>query len=97
MKSGCIPARRLATGILLGGAFVMLVLGTTLLSSHLKESTFLIYWLICFLLTGLAAVLALVDMVIIRHESREEQRALIKETLEQTENDTNRSKPNDES
>jgi len=83
-----INSRRLAAGLFLGGAGLMLVLGMTILSPQLKGISFLIFWLICFLLTGLAALLALVDLAIIRHTSREKQRNLIKETLEQTEKDT---------
>ena len=90
-----INSRRLAAGLFLGGACLMLVLGTTILSPHLKEVSFLIYWLICFLLTGLAAIFALVDLVIIRHQSREEQRDLIKETLKQPDKDTAPINPSD--
>ena len=79
--------RRVVTGFFLGVAFLMLVLGMTLLSGHLRKDAFLIYWLTCFLLTGLAAILALVDMMMIRRESRDEQRELIKTTLEQAERD----------
>ena len=79
--------RRVVTGIFLGVAFLMLILGLTALSAHLKRDSFLIYWLICFVLTGLAAILALVDMMMIRRQSREEQRELIQTTLEQAERD----------
>ena len=79
--------RRMVTGILLGAALLMLILGLTVLSGHLKRDAFLIYWLICFLLTGLAAIFALVDMMIIRRKSREEQRELIRTTLDQAARD----------
>jgi hypothetical protein len=80
--------RRVVTGIFLGAALLMLIFGFTVLSGHLTRDAFLIYWLICFLLTGLAAILALVDMMIIRRQSREEQRELIRTTLEQAEKDS---------
>jgi membrane protein implicated in regulation of membrane protease activity len=79
--------RRIMTGVFLGAAFLMLILGLTVLSAHLKRDSFLIYWLTCFVLTGLAAILALVDMMIIRRQLREEQRELIRTTLEQAEKD----------
>jgi len=79
--------RRAVTGILLGCALLMLILGLTVLSGTLKRDSFLIYWLICFLLTGLAAIFALFDLMMIRRQSRDEQRELIRTTLEQAEKD----------
>ena len=84
--------RRMVTGIFLGAALLMLILGLTVLSGTLKRDSFLIYWLTCFLLTGLAAILALVDMMIIRRQSRDEQRELIKTTLEQAEKEAKKLK-----
>jgi hypothetical protein len=81
MKNRPINFRRWATGVFLGLACLMLLLGLTVFSRHLQKISFLIYWLVCFLFTGLAAILALVDMVIIRQKSRDEQSDLIESTL----------------
>jgi hypothetical protein len=74
--------RRWTTGLFLGLACLMLFLGLTIFSGHLQQASFVIYWLVCFLFTGLAAILALVDVMIIRKKSRDEQRDLIKRTFE---------------
>ncbi|MEO5803614.1 MAG: phage holin family protein [Verrucomicrobiota bacterium] len=84
--------RRMVTGGFLGAAFLMLVLGLTLFSGRFNATAFLVYWLTCFLFTGLAAILALVDMMIIRRQLRDEQRDLIKSTLEQAEKEASQLK-----
>jgi hypothetical protein len=78
--------RRWAAGIFLGAAALMLVLGLTSFSERLTGIDFLIYWLVCFLFTGLAALFALTEMTVISRKSRDAQRDLIKDTLEQTDN-----------
>ena len=82
MKSP-VNMRRLAAGIFLGIALVMLVLGLTLFSQHLNGFRFAFYWLTCFLFTGLAAITALIDMALLRHKLRQEQRELIASTMEE--------------
>lgn len=87
--------RRWAAGIFLSAATLMLVLGLTAFSGRLAGIDFLTYWLVCFLFTGLAAIFALTEMAVIRYKSRDEQRDLIKETLEQAEKDANETKKSD--
>jgi membrane protein implicated in regulation of membrane protease activity len=65
----------------LTAAVGMLVLGQTVLQSHLKDWTFVIYWLACFTFTVLAAMTALIDVMIVRRKSREQQRELIEEMV----------------
>jgi hypothetical protein len=87
METPPMNFRRWAAGIFLCAAMMMLVFGLTLFSSRLKGTDFLVYWLLCFVFTGLAVIFALVDLAIVRRKSREEQRELINETLKQAEND----------
>lgn len=81
MKSGPFSARRLVAGTFLLGALIMLVLGLTAFSSSLTGMRFILFWLVCFLLTGLSALLAIIDVALIRRELKKEQRALIEATL----------------
>jgi hypothetical protein len=76
---------RWVAGVSLLLATVMLILGMTILSGRLKHYDFLIYWTICFGLTGLAAVMAALDLLVIKRESREAQRDLIQEALNEVE------------
>lgn len=81
--------RRWAAGIFLGASGLMLVLGLTEFSGRLAGIDFLTYWLVCFLFTGLAAIFAITEMAAIRRDSRDEQRELIRETLEHAAKESN--------
>ena len=85
--------RRWIAGAFLGGALAMLILGTTLFANHLRDLAFVFYWLTCFLLTGAAALLALIDMALIRREQRREQQELIATTLREAEAEKARKNP----
>ena len=80
-------SRRIIGAVFLGLALLMLVLGQTVLSQYLKQVCYILYWLICTVLTLLAASVALVDLASIKKASREEQRELIEETLRKIERD----------
>ena len=86
--SGPADARRRWFGLLFlliaGG---MLVWGLSVFGGRLKGLTFIIYWLICFLFTGLALLIALLDLLIVRHRQREEQRDLIVKAIEDFESE----------
>jgi hypothetical protein len=69
--------------LLLAGG--MLIWGLTVLSGRLKGLAFVIYWLVCFVFTGLALLTALLDLLIVRHRQREEQRDLIVKAIEDLE------------
>ena len=76
-------ARRRGLGLLfLAAALGMLVMGLTVLSRRLEGWTFLIYWLGCFVFTLAAMLVAFVDLWAIRQRTRDEQRDLIQQTLE---------------
>ncbi|MDQ6630863.1 MAG: hypothetical protein M3Y82_03790 [Verrucomicrobiota bacterium] len=59
----------------------MLVLGETILKSRLSGVAFIFYWISCFSFSGLAAITALVDLFIVRRQSREARRELVDRTL----------------
>lgn len=77
--------RRWIAGILLAGALALLFLGFTFFADRLRDVAFILYWLGCFLLTGIAALLALIDMALLRREQRREQQELIATTLREAE------------
>lgn len=79
--------RRWFGGIVLVLAIAMLVLGQTVLKERLGNITFLIYWLICFIFTGLAIVVAFRDVKAVQHEVRSEQRDLLESTLKEIESE----------
>ena len=66
-------------------AILLLIAGETALKSWLAESALILvcYWMSCFLLTALAAFIAIVDAARVGWSSREEQRSLLEETLQQ--------------
>lgn len=59
----------------------MLIWGETVLRSRLEGIGFLIYWLICFLFTGLAMFAALLDFRAVRRDTRREHAELLKDAF----------------
>jgi hypothetical protein len=59
----------------------MLVAGQTVLKSHLQQTRFIYYWMVCFLFTGLTLAVALLDLRAVRRRSQAEQKKLLKSTL----------------
>lgn len=82
--------RRLLAGFSLLLAAVLLVLGLTVFDRRLRQLGFIIYWIVCFGLTGTAALVSLLDMIMIRRESREAQRELIEKALKDAEEESRR-------
>lgn len=66
-------------------AIAMLIAGETVLSERLTGFGLLLYWLMCFATTGLAALVAIRDLVHVRRENRAEQRKLLEQTLQEVE------------
>ena len=60
----------------------MLIWGQIVLAPYLKGMGFIIYWLICLLLTLAAIVIALLDIRAVRRRTREERRELLKKTFD---------------
>jgi hypothetical protein len=61
----------------------LLVWGTTLLSDYLvkRPVLFVLFWGTCALCTGLAMINAMLDMIIMRKRTRDEQIALAQESF----------------
>ena len=77
--------RRWFGSLVLLGAVAMLVCGQTILQGRLKPWLLVIYWPVCFLLTGLAVIAALRDVRALQNRAREEQRDLLESTLKEIE------------
>ncbi len=77
--------RRWLGGISLAISAGMLLLGMTVLKGRLKPETFLIYWAVCMGVTGLALIIALVDLRAVRLRARREQEELMNRTLREIE------------
>jgi hypothetical protein len=85
--------RRWVGGVALAAALGMLIGGQTILKGRLKEVGFLVYWLVCFLFTGLAIAIAFLDARAVHHRTRREQRNLFEATLRQIENEARGRRP----
>src|SRR5205809_6038403 len=77
--------RRWFGGVVLFGAVTMLVCGQTVLQGRLSRVSFVLYWLICFVLTGLAMVAAFRDLRALQQRTVQQQRELLETTLKQIE------------
>src|SRR5947207_3211178 len=76
--------RRWLGGVFLGMAVVMLVGGQICdaqLRERLGKAGFLIFWMICFLFTFMAILVAFADLTVVRRRTADEQRALLEDTL----------------
>lgn len=63
----------------------MLIWGQIILRPYLEGVWFLLYWLLCFIFTGLAIVTALLDVRATRRRTRQEHRELMERTWEDIE------------
>jgi hypothetical protein len=77
--------RRWFGALCLLAAVGMLIAGETVFSGQLSGVALIVYWLGCFVLTAVAAGVALVDAARVRAENRAEQRELLEQTLRQVE------------
>jgi|SRR4051812_36776419 hypothetical protein len=62
-------------------SILMLVLGETALHQMLSKASFVIYWTVCFLVTGLAILFAVLDLAGMQRRARQEQRDLLEKTV----------------
>ena len=86
--------RRWFGGVALGSALAMLICGQTILHDRLKEFTFIFYWLICFGLVGLAAIVAVRDLRELQRRAHQQERDLLETTLKEIEREArNRKQP----
>lgn len=77
------PSLRWFGALALAGAVLLLVLGEAWLKQRLAPVWMLGYWMVCFLLTVVAMVVALVELRAIRIKARQAQLNLFQETLDQ--------------
>jgi len=77
--------RRWFGAAVLLAALAMLICGQTVLKGRLGALAFIAYWLVCFGLTGLAILVALLDARALQRRTRQEQRDLFEATLKQIE------------
>ena len=75
--------RRWLGAFFLGVSLLMLILGETIFNRRLSGNVLLmfVYWMVCFLAVICAAIIALLDLAVVRRRTREEQRGLLSETL----------------
>ncbi len=83
MGPGHAGRRRWFGGVALGAALLMLILGQTVLQKSLNGLAFLLYWLLCLVLTGIAVLVALVDARAVRLELKREKRELLEQTVKE--------------
>jgi hypothetical protein len=79
--------RRRLGALMLLAALAMLVAGQTILKTRLKDLGFLLYWLLCFILTGAAILVAYLDALALKRRSKREARELLETTLSEIESD----------
>lgn len=77
--------RRWFGAIFLVLAIGMLIAGQTVLENRLGKTGFIFFWTGCFVFTGLALLVALLDFSVLRRRTRKEQRELIEKMLEEIE------------
>lgn len=83
-----VTTRRRGLGILvLTAALGMLIAGETVLQGRLQNVTFVLYWLLCLILTTAAIIIAFLDARALRQQTREEARDLLQSTLKEIETD----------
>jgi hypothetical protein len=73
--------RRWLLGICVGTSAAMLALGLTVFKGRLRPRTFLYYWLVCMIVTGLTLIVALLDLRAVRLRARREELELVNRTL----------------
>jgi hypothetical protein len=60
---------------------LMLILGETLLHSMLSKVSFILYWMVCIVVTFMAIVFAFLDVAGVQRQAREQQRELLEKTI----------------
>lgn len=73
--------RRCTGAFFLTIAILMMAAGQTILSDKLKDISYVLFYLVCFIFTFLAALTALLDFWVVRKRVRKEERELIQQTM----------------
>lgn len=90
MSLDATARRRWFGGAALAGALAMLICGETVLQERLRPFDFVIYWLVCFVLTGVAMIAAIRDLRDLQRRTREQQRDLLHSALRDIESEARR-------
>jgi hypothetical protein len=92
MSSSADALRRWFGLLFLALAFGMLIWGQTVLRPQLERrpKLFVLYWCGCFLLTGAAIAIALLDMRATRKRARREHEDLVQRTLAEIDKDSDK-------
>ncbi len=77
--------RRWLGVVALAVAVVMLTTGETLLKGRMSPTVFVIYWALCFIVTGIAIVIALAEVRAVQRNARAQHRELFESTLREIE------------
>ncbi|MGZ4962723.1 MAG: hypothetical protein ACXWIU_16000 [Limisphaerales bacterium] len=80
--------RHWVAGVFIFIAIGMVVLGQTVFATRLKDYDYVFYWGACMIMTLLAAVAALIDMAVIRRQSRREHHQLVEESFKSVDSDS---------
>jgi hypothetical protein len=90
--------RRVIGAIFLVAAIVMVVTGETFLRDKLRANPayFVLFWMICVVLLGLAVLIAILDMAVVRRQIHDEQQELLETTIRQIEREKSRRPPGSE-
>ena len=75
-----IPHRKRGM-VFLAVAILMLILGETVLRQSLGKVPFVIYWMVCFVFTGLAILFSFLDVAGVQRQARDQQRELLQKTI----------------
>jgi hypothetical protein len=82
--------RRWFGALALLAALAMLVAGETVLDGRLGAMAFLLYWLVCVVITGLAILVAFADVKSLARRTHREQLELLQDTLKEIETEARR-------
>jgi len=85
MSLDATARRRWLGALALFLALAMLIAGETVLDGKLGVWAFLVYWLICSILTGAAVLVAFADARAVAQRTHQEHRELLERTLKEIE------------
>ena len=83
MASKADVRRRCLGAFCLLAAIATLIAGESLLRNRLSPAAFLVFWAMCFVFSGLAVLIAMLDIAATRRRIRKEHRDLLESTFGQ--------------